>query len=51
VAAKGRTHSSVHAIDAEKVSLLAAVSITPILRAECWTCVAVSMSDVLTLKH
>jgi hypothetical protein len=50
-AAKGRTHSSAHTNGAENVSSLAAVSITPILRVEGWTCVAVLRSDVLTLKH
>jgi uridylate kinase len=34
----------------ENVPALAAVSITPIVRVEGWTYVAVSMSDVLTLK-
>src|ERR1700685_4561910 len=48
-AAKGKnTHGS---LDAENVPSLAAVSITPILRVEGWTYVAVLRSDVLTLKH
>jgi hypothetical protein len=48
-AAKGKsTHGS---LEAENVPSLAAVSITLILRTEGWTCVAVSMSDVLALKH
>ena len=47
-AAKGKgTHGS---LDAENVPSLAAVSITLILRADWWTYVAVSMSDVLTPK-
>jgi hypothetical protein len=35
----------------ENVPPLVAVSITPILRVEGWTYVAVLRSDVLTLKH
>jgi hypothetical protein len=50
-AAKGRTRSSVHTIGAEKISSLAAVGITQILRADWWTGVAVLMSDVLMLQH
>ena len=47
VAAKGKTHSSVHIISEENISSLAAVGITPIISVESLTRVGVFQSGVL----